>query len=367
MAKSKSSKTSLATSKPNEVAIPNLLGDIRQVIEAAREHTAQAVNSTLVMMYWQIGKRVRQDVLGNERAEYGKEIVQTLSTQLTAEYGKGFTEKALWRMMQFVEVFLDADIVATLSRQLSWSHFVELIPLDTSLKRDFYTEMCRVERWSVRTLRHKIGHLLYERTAVAKKPEELIADDIAALRNEDRLTPDMVFRDPYFLDFLGLTGFHSEKDVEAAILRELEAFILELGTDFAFVARQKRITIDNEDYYIDLLFYHRRLRCLVAIDLKLGKFQAADKGQMELYLRWLEQHDVQPGEAAPLGLIRCAEKSTEHVELLQLENSGIRVAQYLTELPDRRLLERKLHDAVLLARERLATQDQRRVNLSTDP
>jgi len=367
MAKAKASKTSLATSKPNEVAIPNLLGDIRQVIEAAREHTAQAVNSTLVMMYWQIGKRVRQDVLGNERAEYGKEIVQTLSTQLTAEYGKGFTEKALWRMMQFAEVFLDADIVATLSRQLSWSHFVGLIPLDTSLKRDFYTEMCRVERWSVRTLRHKIGHLLYERTAVAKKPEELIADDIAALRDEDRLTPDMVFRDPYFLDFLGLNGFHSEKDVEAAILRELEAFILELGTDFAFVARQKRITIDNEDYYIDLLFYHRRLRRLVAIDLKLGKFQAADKGQMELYLRWLEQHDVQPGEAAPLGLILCAEKSAEHVELLQLENSGIRVAQYLTELPDRRLLERKLHDAVLLARERLATQDQRRVNLSTDP
>jgi len=204
MAKAKASKTSLATSKPNEVAIPNLLGDIRQVIEAAREHTAQAVNSTLVTMYWQIGKRVRQDVLGNERADYGKEIVQTLSAQLTAEYGKGFTEKALWRMMQFAEVFLDADIVATLSRQLSWSHFVELIPLDTSLKRDFYTEMCRVERWSVRTLRHKIGHLLYERTAVAKKPEDLIADDIAALRDEDRLTPDMVFRDPYFLDFLGL-------------------------------------------------------------------------------------------------------------------------------------------------------------------
>jgi len=366
MAKAKASKTSLAASKPNEVAIPNLLGDIRQVIEAAREHTAQAVNSTLVTMYWQIGKRVRQDVLGNERADYGKEIVQTLSARLTAEYGKGFTEKALWRMMQFAEVFLDADIVATLSRQLSWSHFVELIPLDTSLKRDFYTEMCRVERWSVRTLRHKIGHLLYERTAVAKKPEDLIADDIAALRDEDRLTPDMVFRDPYFLDFLGLIGFHCEKDVEAAILRELEAFILELGTDFAFVARQKRITIDNEDYYIDLLFYHRRLRRLVAIDLKLGKFQAADKGQMELYLRWLEQHEVQPGEAAPLGLILCAEKSAEHVELLQLENSGIRVAQYLTELPDRRLLERKLHDAVLLARERLATQDQRRVNLSTD-
>ena len=366
MAKAKASKTSLATSKPNEVAIPNLLGDIRQVIEAAREHTAQAVNSTLVMMYWQIGKRVRQDVLGNERAEYGKEILQTLSAQLTAEYGRGFDRRNLHYMVRFAELFPDEQIVNALRSQLSWTHFRELLSIEEPLKREFYAEMCRVERWSTRTLQHKIGHLLYERTAVAKKPEDLIADDIAALRDEDRLTPDMVFRDPYFLDFLGLTGFHSEKDVEQAILRELEAFILELGTDFAFVARQKRITIDNEDYYIDLLFYHRRLRCLVAIDLKLGKFQAADKGQMELYLRWLEQHDVQPGEAAPLGLILCAEKSTEHVELLQLENSGIRVAQYMTELPDRRLLERKLHDAVLLARERLATQDQRRVNLGTD-
>jgi hypothetical protein len=164
----------------------------------------------------------------------------------------------------------------------------------------------------------------------------------------------MVFRDPYFLDFLGLSGQHSEKDVEQAILRELQAFILELGSDFAFVARQKRITVDSEDYYLDLLFYHRRLRCLVAIDLKLGKFQAADKGQMELYLRWLEKYDLQPGEEPPLGLILCADKSTEHVELLRLEQSGIRVAQYLTELPPKELLEQKLHKSIELARERLA-------------
>ena len=242
----------------------------------------------------------------------------------------------------------------SLSALLSWSHFVELIPLDDPLKRDFYAEMCRVERWSVRTLRHKIGHLLYERTAIAKKPDTLIAQDIAALRDEDQLTPDMVFRDPYFLDFLGLTGHQVEKDVEDAILRELEAFIQELGTDFAFVARQKRITVDNEDYYLDLLFYHRRLRCLVAIDLKLGRFQAADKGQMELYLRWLEKHDVQSGEEPPIGLILCADKSEEHVELLRLKDSSIRVARYLTELPPKKLLEKKLHQAISLARERLA-------------
>ncbi len=352
MAKKRPLTTQLAKQFSKRPAPTSLLGDLKKLIEAAREQTASAVNSTLVTMYWRIGKRIREDVLQNERAEYGKEIVQTLSVQLTAEFGRGFTEKGLWRMVQLAEAFPDIEIVAALSRQLSWSHFVELIPLEDSLKRDFYAEMCRVERWSVRTLRHKIGHMLYERTAVSKKPETLIAKDIAALRDEDRMTPDLVFRDPYFLDFLGLSGQHVEKDLEDAILRELEAFILEMGTDFAFVARQKRITVDNEDYYLDLLFYHRRLRCLVAIDLKLGKFQAADKGQMELYLRWLQKHDVHAGEESPIGLILCADKSEEHVELLRLNESGIRVAQYLTELPPRELLEKKLHDSIRLARER---------------
>lgn len=199
---------------------------LRELIESAREQTARSVNSGLVMMYWQIGKRIREDVLNNERAEYGKEIVQTLSRQLTAEYGKGFSNKGLWRMLQFAEVFENSEIVATLSRQLSWSHFTQLIPIEDRLKREFYAEMCRVERWSTRTLRHKIGHLLYERTAVAKKPDELIEQDITTLRDEDRLTPDMVFRDPYFLDFLGLSGRHVEKDVEDAILKELEASFL---------------------------------------------------------------------------------------------------------------------------------------------
>jgi predicted nuclease of restriction endonuclease-like (RecB) superfamily len=250
------------TKRPSKlVPTHSLLGELRQLIEAAREQTARAVNSTLVTMYWQIGKRIREDVLNEQRAGYGDEIVSTLSKQLIAEYGKGFSKPNLSRMMWLAEAFPDQEIVATLSRQLSWSHFVEILPLQDRLKRDFYAEMCRVERWSVRTLRHKIGHLLYERTAVSKKPEVLIAKDIAALRDEDRLTPDMVFRDPYFLDFLGLSGQHAEQDVEDAILRELEAFILEMGTDFAFVARQKRITVDSEDYYLDLLFYHRRLRC----------------------------------------------------------------------------------------------------------
>jgi predicted nuclease of restriction endonuclease-like (RecB) superfamily len=334
-----------------------LLNDVRALVEAAREQVARAVNSTLVGLYWHIGKRIREDVLKERRAEYGQQMVSALSAQLTAEYGRGYTEKGLWRMIQFAERFRDERIVAALSRQLAWSHFVEIIPMEDPLKRDFYAEMCRLERWSVRTLRSRMNTMLYERTAISKNPDEVIRQALDTLRDTDQLTPDLVFRDPYFLDFLGLTDAHDEKEMEAAILREMEAFILELGSDFAFVARQKRMSVDAEDYYLDLLFYHRRLRRLVAIDLKLGKFQAADKGQMELYLRWLEAYDMQPGEDPPIGLILCAGKSEDHVTLLRLDQGGIRVAQYLTELPPRELLEKKLHAAVIRAREKLARQN----------
>lgn len=311
MAKKKSQPVKLTKRPSKPVPTRSLLGDLRQLIEAAREQTARAVNSTLVTMYWQIGKRIREDVLHEQRASYGEEIVSALGRQLTAEYGKGFDRRNLFYMIRFAEVFPDEQIVNALRSQLSWTHFRELLPIDDGLKRDFYAELCRVERWSTRTLRHKIGHLLYERTAVSRKPEALIAKDIASLRDDDRLTPDMVFRDPY---------------------------------------------------YLDLLFYHRRLRCLVAVDLKLRKFQAADKGQMELYLRWLQKHDMQPGEEPPLGLILCADKSDEHVELLRLNDSGIRIAQYLTELPPKKLLEKKLHDSIRLARERLARGENQRQN-----
>jgi len=339
--------------KTSEVTV-RLFGEIRELIDAARQHVAVAVNSTTSMLYWHIGTRIRKNVLGEERAEYGKQIVSTLSRQLVAVYGSGFSEKNLHRMVQFAEVFPKHKIVATLSRQLGWSHFKEIIPLHEHLKRDFYAEMCRIEQWSVRTLRKKIGSMLYERTAISKKPDKLIKQELKSLRDEDKLTPDLVFRDPYVLDFLGLKDTYAEKDIEAAILQEMEAFILELGVGFSFVARQKRISVDGEDYYIDLLFFHRPLRRLVAIELKLNKFKAAYKGQMELYLRWLEKHEAQPGEATPLGLILCAGKSTEQVELLQLQKSGIRVAEYMTELPPRKLLEKKLHQAILAAREQLA-------------
>jgi predicted nuclease of restriction endonuclease-like (RecB) superfamily len=330
-----------------------LLQDLRALINAGRMHVAQTVNAGMVLLYWSVGDRIRREVLGEKRAAYGEQILRTLSEKLTAEYGRGFGMTNLSLMLRFAEVYPDCSVVQTLSGQLGWSHFQLLIPLEDPLKRDFYVEMCRLERWSFRTLRARIGGMLFERTAFAKKPEEVARREIAALREEDRLTADLVFRDPYVLDFLRLEGAYSEEDLEQAILRELEAFLLELGGDFSFVARQKRITVDSEDYYLDLLFFHRRLRRLVAVELKLDKFQAADKGQMELYLRWLTKHAMCPGEEPPIGLILCAEKSAEHVELLELEASGIRVAEYLTELPPRPLLERKLLDAVALARRRL--------------
>jgi predicted nuclease of restriction endonuclease-like (RecB) superfamily len=280
-------------------------------------------------------------------------IVPTLSAKLVPQFGSGFSARNLFRMIHFSEVFNDMEIVAALARQLSWSHFVEIIPIKDGLKRDFYSEMCRIERWNVRTLRKKIDSMLFEHTAISRKPEELAKQEISSLREEDLLTPDLVFRDPYLLDFLGLTGAYNEKDFETAVLREMESFILELGTGFSFIARQKRITIDNDDYYLDLLFFHRKLKRLVAVELKLTKFKPAYKGQMELYLRWLEKHETEPGEEAPLGLILCAGKSSKQIELLQLDKSGIKVAEYLTQLPDRELLKQKLHRVVIITREQM--------------
>lgn len=330
-----------------------LLSDIQQLIAETRASVAAVVNAGLTLLYWKIGTRINNDVLQGERAAYGDEIVFTLSRQLILEYGKGFSSKNIRHMMKFAETFPNAKIVSTLSRQLSWSHFKELIYLNHPLQREFYAEMCRIERWSVRTLRQQIDSMLYERTAISKKPDELIQHELRQLREEDRLSPELVFKDPYFLDFLGLKDRYYEKDLEDAILRELESFLLELGTGFAFMARQKRIQIDNDDYYIDLLFFHRGLNRLIAFDLKLGDFKAEYKGQMELYLRWLSKHERRETENDPLGLILCAGKTQELVELLELGQSGIHVAEYLTALPSRKLLEQKLHSAIQSARQRI--------------
>ena len=330
-----------------------LLNHITSLIETSRSNLAVIVNRELTLLNWQIGHLIHHEILKLKRADYGDQIIATLSHQLTGVYGKGFTRTALVRMKVFSELFIYEEISATLSHQLNWSHFVELIGIKDDLKRGFYTEMCKIERWSVRQLRERIGSMLYERTAISKRPEKTIRQDLKLLREEQKITPELVFRDPYFLDFLGLKDAYSEKDLESAIIGELQRFILELGNDFAFMARQKRITIDNDDYYIDLLFYHRKLKCLVAIDLKLDKFKAAYKGQVELYLRWLEKHEMAEGENSPIGLILCADANKEHIELMRLEESNIKVATYLTALPPIKLLQTKLHEAIQIARQQL--------------
>jgi predicted nuclease of restriction endonuclease-like (RecB) superfamily len=329
---------------------PALVADVRQLIAQARQQVARAVDSGVVLLYWSIGNRIRRDILQEQRAEYGKQIVAALSRQLTAEFGSGYGEKNLRRMVQFAEAFPDSEIVATLLRQLGWTHFTMLIPISDPLQRDFYAEMCRIEGWNTRTLRDKIDSMLFERTALSKKPAKLAELELKKLRKEDQVTPDLVFRDPYILDFLGLKNTYAEKDLEAAILREMESFILELGVGFAFVARQKCMTIDSEDHHLDLLFYHRHLRRLVAIELKLGAFKAAYKGQMELYLAWLDRHERSEGEEKPIGLILCAGKRDETIELLDMEKDGIRVSSYWTEALPKDLLQKKLHEAVARAR-----------------
>ncbi len=354
MSKSKRRPSREAAASPTRGLIErSLLSDVSRMIEEARSAVAVTVNAGLTILYWQIGARIREDILQEKRAAYGKEIVATLSRQLEAEFGRGFGRRNLFRMVRFAETFPDPQIVSSLMTQLGWSHFLMIIPLKDQLQRDFYAEMCRLERWATRTLRRKIDGMLYERTALSKKPEKLIRQELDALREEDKLTPDLVFKDPYFLDFLGLRGAYAEKDLETAILREIEHFLLEMGAGFAFVERQKRVVIDEEDFYMDLLLYSRRLRRLVLVELKLGKFKAAYKGQMELYLRWLEKYEMEPDENTPLGLILCADGGHEQIELLQLDKAGIRVAKYLTELPPRQVLERQLHKAVEQARERI--------------
>ena len=341
--------------KAVEVAAPGarLLVDLRGMINEARVRAARSVDATLVTLYWRVGQRIREDILKQKRAAYGEEIVATLSQQLRIEFGRGFGRRNLFNMMRFAEVFPDSRIVQALTAQLGWTHFTLLLAVDDSLKRDFYAEMCRVERWSTRELEKKLQSMLFERTALSRKPAKLAEQELQALRQEDKLTPDLVFRDPHLLDFLGLKDTYAEKDLEAAILRDMESFILELGVGFAFLERQKRITVDGDDYYLDLLFFHRRLQRLVAIELKLGDFRPAHKGQMELYLRWLDQHERRAGEEAPIGLILCAGKKEETVRLLDMEGSGIRVAAYWVEALPREQLERKLHEAVALARRRL--------------
>ena len=339
---------------PTDLISVELLNDLRQIINSARTHVAATAKYEVTMMYWNIGNRINRDVLNNERAEYGKQIVSQVATKLQEEYGtKGFEPRNIRRMMQFAQLFPDFQIVSQLATKLFWSHFIEVLPLKEPLQREFYLTMAANENWGRDTLRAKIDGMLFERTAIATKPEELIKQELANLRETDTMSPDLVFKSPNFLEFTGLKGMYSEKSLEDSLVAHLEQFIMELGYGFTFVERQKRMIIDGEDFYLDLLFYHRKLRRLIAIDLKLGSFKAQYKGQMELYLRWLEKNEMQPGEESPLGLLLCTEGSSEQIELLQLDKTGIRVAQYLTELPSKEVLQRQLQKSIEAVKENM--------------
>lgn len=330
--------------------------EVAALIRTAKQRAAAAINNEITLLYWQVGNRIRQEVLGGGRADYGKQVIATLASELTAQYGKGWSKRNLAQMVKFAEVFTDAHIVQTLSAQLSWSHFVILCAIDDPLKRDFYTSMAMQERWSTRTLDERIGALLFERTAISKKPDETIVAELTELRVSGQYNKNLLLKDPYILDFLELNDRYLEKDLEDAILRDIEQFLLELGAGFTFVARQKRIQIDNDDFYIDLLFYNRKLKRLVAIDLKLEKFKHSHKSQMELYLSWLKKYETEEGENPPLGIILCSSKKQEQIELLEMEGSDIHVAEYLTRLIDVELLEQKLQHSIANAKQRLNNQ-----------
>jgi predicted nuclease of restriction endonuclease-like (RecB) superfamily len=320
---------------------------IINIIEENKSKVIKSINNHLVMTYWNIGKEIYLDELnGKNRADYGKDIIKNISRKLTEKYGQGFSASNLRRMRQFYTMFTDEKICATLSHKLTWSHFVEFIKIEDQLKRDFYITMSLNEGWSVRTLKERINSMLFERTSISNKPDETIKNDLELLKKNKVMTEDMFIRDPYILDFLDLKDTYSERDLESAILKELESFILEFGNDFAFLSRQKRIQIGNKDYYLDLLFYHRKMRRLVLIELKLGEFEPQYKGQVELYLNYLNKYEKQENEEEPIALILCASKENEEIELLGLEKGNIRVSEYWLNLPPKEVLEEKLHKAI---------------------
>jgi predicted nuclease of restriction endonuclease-like (RecB) superfamily len=334
-----------------EKHIPELYSDVCQIIEGTRSRLASTVNAEVCLLHWHIGKRIKEDVLYNKRAEYGKEIVKHLAHKLTERFGKGWSDRKLLHCIRAAYIFTEDEIVYAVRTQLSWTHLRSIMFIEDELKRRFYLEMARIEHWDTRTLDQKIDAMLYERTALSRKPEEFIKMELKQMQSTNSLTPDAVFRSSYFLDTLGLVDTYSEKDLEDAILLNLQFFIKEMGNDFAFLDRQKRITVDAVDYRIDLLFFHRGLKRLVAIDLKLGKFKPENEGQMLLYLRYLNKNERKEGEESPIGLILCSEGNTEHIEYLMLEDSNIKVAQYFTQLPDKKTLSEKLHKAIAVARE----------------
>ncbi|MDA3939232.1 MAG: PDDEXK nuclease domain-containing protein [Spirochaetia bacterium] len=332
------------------------INDIKTLITESKRRVAVAVNSELTMLYWKVGKLVSLEILKGNRAEYGKELIPDLSKQLTISFGKGWSKRNLSLMVKLYEVYPDKNILQTLSAKLSWSHFINLIYIENSIKREFYISITIEERWSTRIMVERIDSQLFERTAISRKPELTIIKELELLKEKGEVSSDMLLKDPYILDFLELNDSYLEKDLEDAILRELQKFLLEMGSGFTFIDRQYRIQVDDDNFYIDLLFYNRKLKRLVAIDLKIGNFKAEYKGQMELYLRWLAKYEKEKDENLPLGIILCTGKKNEQIELLELDKSGIHVAEYLTNMPSKEILETKLHQAVINAKQLLESR-----------
>ena len=334
----------------------HLYDGVAAIIDNARMQVAIYVNTQTCMTFWNVGKYIIDDMDYQTYSAYGKKILATLSQRLTARYGKGFTYSALTRMMKVAHIYNNREMFAMLSQTLSWSHFLELITIEDPTKRLFYQQMGIAEHWSVQQLRDKQDEMAYERSLIAAKPDDKIVRTLENITPQNT-DPDVVLKSSYILDFLGLDGYYTEKELEHAIALQLEEFILELGQGFAFLERQKRFTIDGTDYYLDLLFYHRKLKCLVAIDLKMGKFKPQYKGQMELYLKYMQKNDMQPDENPPIGLLLCSEGNTEHIELMMLDENRIKVAQYLTCLPDKQWFVEKLNRSILIAKEHKANSN----------
>jgi predicted nuclease of restriction endonuclease-like (RecB) superfamily len=312
------------------------------IIESHKNRAAAHANRELTTMFWEIGQYINSIVLENQRAAYGKKILPTLSAKLTEKYGKNFSERNLYRMTLFAGRFNNTEILPTLSAKLSWSHIIELLPLKSLEAQLYYAQDAAERNLSVHELRRQISRKAFERREIAN----------AELSTETAV-PFNVFKDPYLLDMFGLKENFLEADLEKAILSELETFILEFGHGFSFVERQKRMIVDGEDIVLDLLFFHRKLKRLVAIELKLGRFKAAHHGQMLLYLKWLDKYERQEGEQSPIGIILCATANREKVELLEMDKAGIAVAEYWTHLPPKAEFEAKIKAIMLEAQERL--------------
>jgi predicted nuclease of restriction endonuclease-like (RecB) superfamily len=328
-----------------------------ELLEQARHAAARAVNAVMTATYWEIGRRIVElEQGGRRKADYGEQLIDRLAEDLTARFGRSFGRSNLFQMRSFYLAYFDllkthsqasqpfAKKIQTLSGQfpLSWSHYVRLMSVREPEARAFYEAEALRGGWSIRQLDRQISSMFYPRTLLSRNKAAMLVKG-AKPGLEDAITSADEIRDPFVLEFLNLKDEYSERDLEEALIRHLETFLLELGGDFAFVARQRRLRIGDQWFRVDLIFFHRRLRCLVIIDLKLGKFTHADAGQMHMYLNYAGEHWTNPGENPPVGLILCDEKSAAvvHYTLENLPNKVL-AAEYKTVLPDERLLREEL-------------------------